>query len=285
MMRSCALALVLVGIAGHPAHACHKRHQTPFELFDDAATVAVVKVTSTTTSEARLRVISSVKGTNAHELTARETNTSCHVGFRRGRRGLVFLGADGWPTGMYEGWQTDLASWQSLIERYAQASDDRARTGVVLDALTSSDKNVAQDGASYLVDHPELLAQVDADALARITKAGPDAWIDSMLPAVLIRLGDARGAADLMAAHRFTHANAFARLSVAMRFEAVSDENALADAIRDGTDDADRLAAFERCERVRTRSLLPFTTYIGGVNHTRWQALADACRSGTPVPR
>ncbi len=285
MMRSCALALVLVLAATHTARACHKRHQTPFELYDEAAIVAVVQVTRATASEASLRVTSSLKGTHAKTLTAHETSTSCHIGFRRGRRGLVFLGADGWPAGMYEGWQRDLATWQPLIERFAGAKDDRARLGVVLDALTSQDKNVAQDGAAYLVDHPELLAQVDADARARITHAGPDAWIDSMLPAVLLRLGDARGAADLMAAHRFTHAAAFDRLAKAMRFDAISDEHALADAIRDGTDDADRLAAFERCERVHARALLPFTTYIGGVAHTRWQALADACRSGTPVPR
>jgi hypothetical protein len=106
-----------------------------------------------------------------------------------------------------------------------------------------------------------------------------------MLPALLLRIGDAQAAADLIAKQRFSRAKMFASLADHMEFERVTDANVLADTIRDATDDADRIAALERCERVRAISLFPFTTYSHDVANQLWPTLADACRSGTPVQR
>ena len=67
-------------------------------------------------------------------------------------------------------------------------------------------------------------------------------------------------------------------------FDTVTDPNVLADAIRDGKGERDpkRIAAMERCERVRGRRLFPFTQYLGGVASHFWPTLAEACRTGTP---
>jgi hypothetical protein len=284
-MRVCAIALLIVSLAlPRPAHACSKRHQTVFELFDEAAQVAIVKVRAVTTSEAELGVVESLEGAK-QTIRAKETNTSCHIGYRRGRRALVFVRADGWAAGMYEGYVTDYAAWLPILRRFAAATTPAERLAAVLDAIDAAEPRLTQDASAYLVDHPELLASIDRAAHDRITAAGDRAGIDSMLPALLLRIGDAQAAADLLAKRRFSRAKIFTRLRDHMRFEPITDAGALADAIRDATDDGDRIAALERCERVRAISLFPFTTYSHGVANQLWPALADACRSGTPVQR
>ena len=74
---------------------------------------------------------------------------------------------------------------------------------------------------------------------------------------------------------------------LAGRSDAVSDAGALADTIAaTATSFADKVAAMERCEQIRGRSLARFTDYtVEDSNDTEsWKARADACRSGTPVP-
>jgi hypothetical protein len=59
----------------------------------------------------------------------------------------------------------------------------------------------------------------------------------------------------------------------------------LADAIATGRGEVghERIAALDRCERVRGKQLYPFTSYDAGVSEPFWEALAESCRTGTPV--
>ncbi|MFY0535510.1 hypothetical protein [Nannocystis pusilla] len=81
-----------------PAQACSTPYQTQFDLFDRAARVAEVRVEQTPgrreAGMARLRVLRTLKGSSRATLEE-ETNTSCHVGYRTGRRAVVFLGPRG----------------------------------------------------------------------------------------------------------------------------------------------------------------------------------------------
>ena len=290
MGRAALVVAIAALIAAAPsAYACSKRHQTVFELFDLAETVAVAKVRwmppavngHGPAGDVDLAVVERLKG-KAGKLVARETNTSCAAGFTVGRTALVFIGADGWPVGHYEGYVRDYAKILPTLEHYAAAATEAERGQVVIDAL--GDADMAEEAGWWIVDHPELLARLDATAIERARVAADTSrWASSQLTAILVRLH--QPVADAAFAKRGRFAEQRLRdLAAITTFERVTDPAALAAAIDSKTNtELDRIAALERCERVRGTRLNWFTRYYGGVAAQFWATLATACRTGIAV--
>ena len=304
MALALGAAVVAAALAARPAAACSGRHLTVFARFDLADVVAVVRPTSVPPDRhglpgagpVRLRVVDSIKDGRRPaprrprtRLVAQETNSSCHVGYRRGRRALVFLAGDGWVVGV-EGYVEDYAAFVPYLRRWAGATTDADRVAILIDAIANPDRWVSADGANELVDRPALLALVDRAGRDRIAAAAARARPDSLAAAVLARLGDPHAPALAR-----SHARALAHLRrhpiveylAHRRFESVTNPAALAPTIAAGHDEQgpDRVAALERCERIRGVQLYPFSWYHGGVSNPFWAALAAACRDGTPVSR
>ncbi|MDC0717362.1 hypothetical protein [Nannocystis bainbridge] len=282
------LAAVLLHIlAPRPAAACSKRHQTPFELFDQAARVAEVRVEQTPgprqAGMARLRVLRTLKGSPRATLEAEETNTSCRIGYRAGRRALVFLGPRGQSFGLYEGYLEARADSPQLraLRAYAAANDPAARVRVLVDAIAEGPQDLRDEAALYLADRPELLAHLDLPARARLLAAA-DAR-DQPLYLVLARLE-----LEVPQPPPSHGRNYFAELAALVRPRDELDDlgaAALADQIDLGNDGYDprRIRAMDRCERLHGRTLHPLTWYGHGVASHFWPKLAAACRTGEPV--
>src|SRR5262249_9209437 len=141
-------------------------------------------------------------------------------------------------------------------------------------------------------DRPELVNRVGpaerarllATSRSQIAARGPDYDQNQMLPLALVlaRLRDSE-ATRLLSENRHRWAEA-QRLIAVTRFESESDPARLADAIDhgQGEKDPDRIAALERCERVRGLKLYGLISYCDGVADYFWPKLAQACRSGVP---
>jgi hypothetical protein len=300
MLSRAVVILAVLAAAVRPAEACSKRHQSPFELFDLADTVAYVKVRSVPppkgqlpgAGDVELAVTKVIKGDPTRtSIVARETNTSCRTGYVAGRSALVFLNKDGRSTGLYEGYVTDLATWKDVIDRYAAARDASARLDVVLAAIASDSRRVAVDAAYYLVDRPELFTRIDQAGRDRLIelaehpagRGGAHNGIedDGMFTLLLARLRDPKAEALIRAGHGAWAREALGLIAVT-KFEAETDPSKLADAI-ERTGAPERIAALDRCERVRGIELFPFTDYLSGMADEFWKTLAAACRSGAPV--
>lgn len=311
MTLGALLVAALVGAGARPAAACSKRHQSLFELFDLAADVAVVKVGKVPRAHyagpVALRVERRFKGRGKATISARENNTSCATGFRGGRRALVFLERDRSTTGAYEGYveaPTDrtlaaMAAWAAAAtpaERVAvliatataaprpagPGADEAAQT------LEASDRELALDAAYFLADHPDLIALVDAAQSAALVAARGDRRTDEWIALVLARQHgaawrDMKAAGALPPTPRRGAQGPIAALA-AHDYEAITDAGALADLIAStpGEHAPERIAAFERCERVHGRALTEISSYGRGHAEQWWLKLAEACRTGTP---
>lgn len=269
MKAALAAAAIAAGLAPTPAGACSFRHTSLFEAYDRATTVAHVEVAIVPgprpgsrnrlgAGRVHLAVKRIVKGDpKARRLVTFETNTSCHIGFARGKDALVFLADDG-DLATPEGYVEDHARWDATIDAWAAAASNVARRRVLVDAIVHGDDAVARDAAYFLADAVDLLVALDADQRAELAAVTPPKH--SALPLVLARL--AGGA-----------------------FERERDASKLAAAIDGGTGEHDpaRIAALERCERVHGKRLYPFTAYRRGVAAQFWKQLAQACRTGTRI--
>jgi hypothetical protein len=292
------LHLVFAGIVSvlvattSPSEACKRRHQTPFELFDAAAHVAIGTIATVPPElprmkgrpgpgEAKLTVARALRGPRVAELGVRISDTSCGVFLKAGERVLVFTDADGWPAGAHDGVIRDAAKWEKVIDAWAAAGNDAARAAVLVNAIASGDDALAVEAAAYLVDEPALIAAIDAAGRKRIAaaKVGTNDWSHGF---ILVRLRDPHAASVVPS--WATLAKAIAAVPT---FEAEADTGKLADAIERGTP-ASRFAAFDRCERVRGAKLWRFSRYVQDLDTPKgasaWKALAESCRKGTPVP-
>jgi hypothetical protein len=283
-MRAAALlAFVASSLVAAPSisDACAKRHQPVFEIFDDATTVAEVRVTKVPPSTrlragagpVTLRATRMIKGRKAAWLTTHENNTSCHIGFRAGKNALIFLDKTGHTVGGSEGYFEDLGRWRKSVDAWAAATDDAARAAVLVALIEGGDAAVAYDAEHHLANRPELVAKLDTTTRDRLLALAAKAPNHSMLPVLAVRLR----------AKVSTDRRAKPVLAVTT-FESVTDANVLAEAIFTGKGESDpkRIAAFERCERVHGRALFPLTTYINGMADHFWPKLAEACRTGVP---
>lgn len=282
-------AALLLLAAPRPASACSKRHETPFELFDAAARVAEVRVVQTPAPRqagmARLHVLRTLKGTPRRTLEGAETNTSCHVGYRTGRRAVVFLGPRGETLGHYEGYLERSADDPLLValRAYAAAPDPDARVDVLADAIADAPAPVRDEAALHLANRPELLARIGIPARDRLLAAYAADPRDQPLLVVLARLG-LEFTAPPPAALRNVYFDMAALLRQRDELEDLGAE-ALAARIDQGQNGYDplRIRAMDRCERLHERSLFPVLSYGSGVASHFWPTLAAACRTGEPV--
>lgn len=294
MRRALALLLAAAPLAlPRPADACSKRHEPPFELAAVAARVAVVRVLEAPgpreAGPVRLRVQRGLKGARrGHVLVARETNTSCRTGFRTGRRALVFLRRDGWAAGHYEGY-LELAHHPGLVvdavARWLAATDDAGRLAVLLDAIEQGDDRLAREAAFTLADRPDLLPLVEAAGRDRLLAALRDRPEIDRLPFVLTRLREARAIPVLEPRSRgMGHRDRMAGLALILlrlpSLEDVDDPARLADLVERAPSAVERALAFERCERVRGRSLHPSASWSHGIGDEAAPRLAARCRDG-----
>lgn len=283
-----AAALLLL-IAPRPAAACSKWHETPFELFEAAARVAEVRVVATPgrhkAGMAKLQVLRTLKGPARRELEGQETNTSCHVGYRTGRRALVFLGPRGETLGQYEGY-LELKADDPLVvvlRAYAATREVDGRVAVLVDAIASGPAAVRNEAAVHLADRPELLARIGLPARERLLAAYAADPRDQPLLVVLARLG-----LDFVAPPRGPSPHWYAEMAALLRerdeeLEELNAEGLAAriDAGQNGYDPT-RIRALERCERLRELKLHPVLHYGRGVASHLWPKLAEACRTGEP---
>jgi len=287
LAATAAVGLGLAALDAGRAHACSKRHQTLFELFDEAGTVAVARVVAAPgrnqAGKVTLAVKTRIKGKQGR-LTVRETNTSCHVGFRTGRTALVFVRADGWPAGHYEGYvEKPSPAMVSTMRAWAAAATPAERVAVLVAAAAGPDATVAHDAATYLADDPALLAVLDAAALTTLAAAAPSVR-DHRVELVLARVHGKQWRA-MVTGKKIPAGLEFDALAH-HDFEAETSAGRLADLIdaARGEESPERIAAFERCERLHGHRLARFAVYGNGVSSEYWHTLADACRSGTPAP-
>ncbi len=277
LLVAAAGVCLAVAAAARPAAACSKRHQPVFELFELARDVAVVKVVAVPSERAaglvNLSVKQRLKGAT-RALVARETNTSCHVGFRRGRNALVFLGADRWPVGAYEGYiERPSAALLTTLAAWRDAATDADRVGVLVAAIDGAAPELRRDAALYLLDQPPLIAALTADHTATLRRASQrgDRFDDTVLGILARQHGPAWR--DVLATRPAPTLSKPLRALADHDLEAETAAGALADLIAQtpGEHAPLRIAAAERCERLHGKRLVEFSMYSIGRSEHGWQ--------------
>ena len=288
-MRIAVLVAVVAALAPQIAHACKKRHQTPFELFGEADTVAFVSVRKTPSNSAEkieagdVELVASrvVKGTKVTNITAKESETDCRASYVPGKDLVVFLRPDGLTVGAHDGVLRDVAAWKPIIEQWAVATDPTKQVAVLVDAVASGNAGVAAEAIEFLVDDPVLIDTISPEQTARIAKAAKTLEKGPDIVMLLVRLHDASAPAR-------ANVPLWARVArgVLRAKSLETDTNKLAEIVAKSKKDDDprRIAAMERCERVHGKKLAPFFRYFGGAGSpAMWKDLAEACRSGNPI--
>ncbi len=269
---------VLFGWVG-AAQACKKPHQTVFELFDEAETVAVVRVARVPApgGNATLAVTESIKGRSGR-LTTPVGNNSCSVRFHRGRTALVFLAADGRLVGIYDGYiERPDAALLSAVRAWSAVGNTSDRIAVLFAAIVGPARSrVVFDAASQLAEEP-LRAELDGAAIA-----------------ALATIADTQIEAALALRAPFTESVQLGPLEVpAWRtlgklasddFAGVTDPGTLADLMieAEGERYPERVAAMERCDEIRGVRAGAFVRVTDGSADHYWRARAEACRAGAP---
>jgi hypothetical protein len=284
MVRCLGFAVtVLVGLFGWAgsAQACKKPHQTVFELFDEAETVAVVRVARVPAPGGRavLTVTDSLKGRSGR-LTTPVGNNSCSVRFHRGRTALVFLAADGRLVGIYDGYvERPDAALLSAVRAWSAVASASDRVAVLTTAIVGPARSRSVfDAASHLADEPSLRAELDSAAIDALAKIA-DAQIEAALA--------------LRAPFTDSHVQLGAREVPAWRplgrltaddFAGVTDPGTLADLMLEGSGERypQRVAAMQRCDEIRGVPAGEFIRITDGTADRYWRARAEACRTGAP---
>ncbi len=290
-MRFVVLAIALVVVTNRPSAACSKRHQTPFELFGTATTVAVVTVRKTPSNspdrieagDVELVASRVFKGPKVTAIRATESETDCRASYVVGTDIVVFLGDDGLTVGAHDGVLRDPAAWKPVIERWALATDDTRRATVLADAIAGGNAAIAQEAIAMLVDEPVLLDAVTPAQTTAIATAAKSLPKDPMITMLLVRL---RHPSAPDRANVALWARAARGMLRAKDIVAETDPATLAAIVARGRrdDDPRRMAAMERCERVHGIALAPLGRYFGGAGSpAMWKDLAEACRTGTPI--
>lgn len=284
-MRFVVLAALVLATPS-PSDACSKNHQTPFELFERAETVAVVNVRKTPSNstkhiiagEVELSVTRVLKGQKTKVIIAQESETSCRASYVVGSDALVLLGPKGFTVGAHDGHLRDPGAWAPVLEQWARATDPARRAAVLVDAITGKHAHVIEEAIMFLLDSPTHLEVVTAEQTRRIAKAAKAMKKDWAITLLLTRLRDPSAPAK---------ANAKTWASASRRFLATKlterDPVRLAAIIEAATHDADprRVAALDLCERVHGVSFLGFINYVSGTgSQAHWKELAENCRTG-----
>lgn len=294
-------ALALVLLVPSTGHACKKRHQSPFELYDASPVVAHVKVTSLPppgvirnrpgpgeVGLAALRVLKHTASGAAGSpgaaaaapktLTSRLGGTSCDVEFALSDEAVIFLGADGYPEGAHDGYLRARDAWLPVLDAWGQAKDLPARAAVLVDAATSPHPDLRREAVFFLLDEPALLAALGAAQRERLAAQARAKGNAPELALVLVRLRDPAASRGLPSWQKL--ARAMLRIRA---YEAEADPARLAQAIESAKRPAERWAAFERCERARGAKLGRFSRYIQDLDRLPAKDLATSCRDGAAL--
>ncbi|WP_434423009.1 hypothetical protein [Nannocystis pusilla] len=278
-----AAATLLLLAFPRPAQACSRPYQSQFDLFDRATRVAEVRVEQTPgrreAGMARLRVLRTLKGSARATLAGEETNTSCHVGYRTGRRAVVFLGPRGETLAYHERPASD--PQVLALRAFVAAEDPDARVRVLVDAIAAGPAALKDEAAWYLANRPELLARIDLPARERLLAAAEPR--DQPLLVVLARLE-----LDFPAPPPSHYRHYYAELAALLRPRDELDDlgvEALAGQVERGREgyDPQRIRAMDRCERQTGHMLSPVLRYGHGSSAHFWTELARSCRTGEPA--
>lgn len=270
----------MLALASRPAHACDDQYETSYDLHDRATTVVLGKLDSLAGTKGSLTVIETFKGSAGAKLTLTvDVRSTCSPNMKVGQQGVVFLDASGAMLGEYDGFERNAKVIAALRGYSSSTAETRAKA--LLDLAVSKDWSPSYRAAFALANRPELVGALDSKAKDRVIARLPKVMRkEHPLTFVAARTRDARTAklvGKLAGA---------ARLKAVMSgtFQAETDPARLADKIAlAATSVIDRVAAMERCEQLRGRSLAPFTSYSAASEQPDWKQLAEACRTGKPI--
>jgi hypothetical protein len=291
-LSAIAIALLTAGITlcarAAPASACSPaRYDTPFDLFDGATTVAVMKATSVSKTSAELALVDVLKGTADPQLELKVglmSTCSPSIG-RKGQRGVVFLNDAGAMIGLYDGFQSD-PKMVAALRVYATATTAADRATALLDLAVGKSHTLASSATYALANRIELVQALDAGARDRVIAKLETASEYGYLILVAARFHDPRVAA-LQERRGFERGVDLGGV-IAGDLDGESDPAELARLMTaKGSSFEDRVAAFERCEQLRGTSLARFTevSYRHEDNDdAEWAERASACHTGVPVP-
>ena len=256
-MRLLLLAAVVLALAPRTARACDIDFFTPYDLHDRATTVVLIKVDKLAGSTGTVSVIDTFKGVAGSTLTLEvDRESSCSTGMKVGQTGVVFLDEDGNMQGAYEGFERDAKVIEALRAYGATSADTRAKA---LHALAvSTDWSRSYEAAYALANRADLILALDAKAKDRVI-------------------------ARLAKVARREHPLMFVAARLRGPFDTETDAAKLATTIASSKKISERVAAMERCERVRGRSLAKFTDYASSSFKPDWKGLAETCRTGKPI--
>ncbi len=292
----------LFGSARVEAGGCEPA--TPFELYDRADRVIVGTVTSSAAQRAHapdkpvsVAVERTLKGNASGHVSVLPERGMCGAELNAGDHVLMFLDRRGAVVGGIEGYIAvpdpapttsgiPVPDWPALVARWAKAADDTARLDILLELIElpeqASGRNQAAD---FVVNSPRLLGLIDTPRRARIVKSlAGNHWMPNYTILILARLRapELVGLLDEKG-HGWAYEKEIRELLAADHFDAVTDRAALAAAIlAKGASQATRVAALDRCERLRHESLERFLMYLYDAAHDPdaidWTKLAAACK-------
>ncbi len=271
------------------ADACDIDYATPYDLHDRATKVLFVKVDKieidkSKRATAAVTVLETFKGTAGATLTLEvDLASSCSPGLAKaGQRGVVFLDDKDRMQGEYDGFERDTHVVDSLRSYGSRSADVRA--SALHGLAVSTDWTRSYQAAYALANRIDLILALDAAAKDRVIARLPKV-VRRVHPLALVaaRLHDAR-VERLIPKRLLTPHEGMGLIgpTLADRFRAETDPTKLSEAIETAKGVGDRIAAMERCEQVRARSLGKFTEYSALDEHADWKALAAVCRRGSP---
>src|SRR5262245_48340573 len=155
-MRALILCLLF---APHIADACSRPYIPVFQLFDDASTVAHVRVEAIDGMKVTFHVEKAFKGTPGNRFTITTDGTTCDPDFKLGATGVVM-------TGQGEFFPKATKSLLAAMTAYSSAKTTAERAAVLVEQAIQKGAamSVAYDAGLALANDPAALATVtDAD--------------------------------------------------------------------------------------------------------------------------
>lgn len=287
-MRS--LVLVAALLAPTPAAACPAQApEDPFGLFDVAVTVALARVVTPDPPRRmampiELAVDAVYKGDpKLTKVITHDDGSSCAPEFRQPGKAIYFLDRQRRVIAGFQGYLevTDDA-WGKRLVAWRDARTDAERVEVLISGI----ETIGNPAASQLLRRPALLAAIDPAGRARLVKAVADDWQPAYTILVLARLRAPELLATVLDQKAWAYEAKVRAFLAVERFVTESDPTKLASAIAARTSsDAERAAALDRCEQLRTTHFENFLLYLHQPEDVSWPALAKACRTGARATR
>jgi hypothetical protein len=283
-MRLVVLALVLFTTTAHADGPCCPfgvRHDTMFEKFDKATSVARVEIKSV--APLAFETIATFKGPAPAQLVPRGL-AACEPQFAAGDKAIVFVDGDGKFVGgfAFHGYiaQPD-SELLTRLDAWSKAKTVDTRAVEITETITGGGA-FAEAAVRFLSDAPDVLNAITLAQRDRIVGTIDHADDGSMLPLVMWRLG----VPDL--AKRIPKRMTFRKRALQLAahdFSSVTDPRVLANElanVRIGSS-ARGAAAYERCERLlgkRPHTFWMHLEYVHSMDSPAWRRITRLCRRG-----